>query len=132
MRKGTVFFRSSSSSSSLLFPSPNQGAESGKERESSVQNSLLTVRVLRLRRPRVPLLEPAALDLDIELLVLGVDARAGRVEETLHPGDAGHLQHVEADHGVVVHDDGVVGLDEAVAWWGGWEVWEAGERMRGR
>lgn len=29
--------------------------------------------------------------------------------------DAGGFEHVEADHGVVVHDDGVVGLDEAHA-----------------
>ena len=101
------------------------------EEEEKAHPPPLTVRVLGLRRPRVPLLEPAALDLDVELLVLGVDARRRRVEEPLDVGDAGDLEHVEGDHGVVVHDHRVVGLDEAArqSWWDG--IWRV-RRMRRR
>mmetsp|Transcript_22514 Transcript_22514/g.73858 ORF Transcript_22514/g.73858 Transcript_22514/m.73858 type:complete len:367 (-) Transcript_22514:147-1247(-) len=49
----------------------------------------------------------------IQLLVLRVDAGAGGVQETLHTILTSSLDHVEADHGVVVQDAGVVGLDEA-------------------
>jgi hypothetical protein len=46
------------------------------------------------------------------LFALGVDAGRRRVEESLHFAEAGGFEHVEADLGVVVEDDGMVGLDE--------------------
>ena len=76
---------------------------------------LQAVGVLGLRGPGVGLHQAAALHRDVELLELGVDAGGGGVEEALHADLAGRLHDVEGDHGVVVHDDRVVGLDEAHA-----------------
>merc|ERR1719198_166323 len=64
---------------------------------------LEAVRVLRLRGPRVVLLEAArALEVLLELLVLGVDARRRGVPEALAAGGARGLADVERDHRRVV------------------------------
>ncbi len=99
------------------------------------------VRSTSLRGPGILLFQAAALNLHVQLLALWVDACAGSVEEPARrrtgqsekshapefqkqvrndrsPLDAlntGDLEHVEADHRVVVHDHGVVGLNEAHA-----------------
>mmetsp|Transcript_3026 Transcript_3026/g.7396 ORF Transcript_3026/g.7396 Transcript_3026/m.7396 type:complete len:219 (+) Transcript_3026:780-1436(+) len=83
---------------------------------------LEAVGVLGGSRPRVRLPEAATLHLGVQLLVLGVDARARCVEETLAPAAPGGLQHVETNHRVVVHNDAVVGLDEPHAAHVGGEV----------
>mmetsp|Transcript_6227 Transcript_6227/g.20641 ORF Transcript_6227/g.20641 Transcript_6227/m.20641 type:complete len:219 (+) Transcript_6227:424-1080(+) len=77
---------------------------------------LEAVGVLRLRGPRVVLLEPArAVEVLGELLVLRVDAGRGRVPKALDARDTRRLGNVEADHGRVVQDARVVRLDEAHA-----------------
>mmetsp|Transcript_8562 Transcript_8562/g.21288 ORF Transcript_8562/g.21288 Transcript_8562/m.21288 type:complete len:419 (+) Transcript_8562:572-1828(+) len=81
---------------------------------------LEAVGVLGLCRPGVGLLEARVVGL--ELGALGVDAGGGGVVEALDGLAAGGLDHVEGDHGVVVEDDGVVGLDEAHAAHVGGEV----------
>ena len=65
--------------------------------------------ILRVRRPRVLLLEAGA-EVGFELLVLRVDARARGVQEALDAVLARSLDHVERDHGVVVQDARVVRL----------------------
>jgi len=72
---------------------------------------LETICVLGLGGPSVDLLQSRAIL--VQLLALGVDASGGGIEEALSFVDACGFEHVEADLGVVVEDDGMVGLDEA-------------------
>ena len=72
---------------------------------------LPAVGVLRLRGVGVLLLQ--RYDLGLRLEVLGVDARARRVEVALHAVQARRLHRVRVDEDVVVEDLGVVLRDEA-------------------
>jgi hypothetical protein len=74
---------------------------------------LQTIGILRLGWPGVFLLQTPSLDLGLELLSLGIDARRGGVEQALDFGDSAGLHHVEGNHRVIVHDDGVVALDKS-------------------
>mmetsp|Transcript_1725 Transcript_1725/g.2799 ORF Transcript_1725/g.2799 Transcript_1725/m.2799 type:complete len:211 (-) Transcript_1725:232-864(-) len=74
---------------------------------------LKAVGILGVCRPRILFLKTGVGR--VELLMLGVDAGAGGVQESLHTILARCLDHVERDHGVVVQDPRVVRLDEAHA-----------------
>ena len=74
-----------------------------------------TISILGLSGPSVVFFETTALNLSFELLALRVDASRRGVEEAGAVGDTGSFKDVETDHGVVVHDDRVIGLNEAHA-----------------
>mmetsp|Transcript_15757 Transcript_15757/g.45023 ORF Transcript_15757/g.45023 Transcript_15757/m.45023 type:complete len:207 (-) Transcript_15757:58-678(-) len=74
---------------------------------------LQSIRILRLGRPGVLLLQASSLHLGLELLSLRVDAGRRSVKQALDLGNPAGLHHVEGDHRVVVHDDRVVALDES-------------------
>ena len=78
---------------------------------------------------------PQRLDVGVELEVLGVDARRGRVQVAAHPVDPGGVEAVQVDQRVVAQDRAVVGRDEAhAAHVGGQRVGlvDAGERLQAR
>ena len=66
---------------------------------------------LRLRWPSISFLQTVVLW--VQLLVLRIDASRRCIEESLDVLDTCSLQHVERDHGVIVHDGRVVGLNES-------------------
>lgn len=74
---------------------------------------LQSIRILRLGRPGVVLLQASSLHLGLELLSLRVNAGRRGVEQALDLGNPAGFHHIKGDHRVVVHDDRVVALDES-------------------
>eukprot|EP00968_Pinguiococcus_pyrenoidosus_P003991 scaffold264_cov317-Pinguiococcus_pyrenoidosus.AAC.5 len=74
---------------------------------------LQAIAVLRLGRPGVALLQPRVGGVELQVLV--VHTGRGGIEVAHGALHAASLEHVRAQHGVVVHQHGLVGLDEAHA-----------------
>lgn len=76
---------------------------------------LQPIGILRLSRPGIGLLQASPFDFGFELLSFRIDASRRRVEKALDLGNPAGFHHVEGNHRVIVHDDGMVALDESHA-----------------